>query len=950
MKKSAILLIFIASMSVHGQVLDVETYQLANGLTVYLNEDKTVSNVYGAVWVNAGGKNDPADATGIAHYLEHMLFKGTTELGTMDYSREKPHLDSVKLFYDQLATATGKNERAALQMQINQQEIKASKYAVPNEFSQLLKSIGSTGLNASTNYDYTNYYNFFPSNQLYRWLDIYAHRFQNPVFRLFQSELEVVYEEKNRAGDDLRRRVSSRFNDYIYGDHPYSTQKVLGSVEHLKNPSLSKMYQFFSDYYVANNMALILSGNFDAEEAKPHIAQTFGKLRTGEVPESPTYPAHSFKGREGKKLRITPIKAGFMGYKLVPRTHPDRAALEIVGSMISNGNQTGFLDELSLNNEVLFAGAYQEFLKDDGSTVIFFVPKVFGKGLKKFEDDIRGAFERIARGEYSDEYLQSIKNSEYKSFTRSLEQLSSRGRQIGMSFILGISWEEMLAYRESILRVDRAELCRAARQYYGENYFVMQSRTGFPKKKKLKKPPYKAIAARTDSTSGYAKRFDSIAESTLQPQFIDFSKDVAIINDYIYCTKNPVNDVFTLNLRIAGGTNKNNLYPELAGALNATGTKKYSPSELRQQFAELGASYYFNTGYTSFEIMVNGLDEHLEATVALLKHMLQEFTPTQKTIDYLHSQRTGENKLNKNNPSTAGRMLYVYGLFGDRSYYKNRLPSRELKKMAPDMLEQVLEDLLSNGFSSVHYVGNGAPDRVGRLFTEDDLFQKNTSDNYTFMEADAVANTTIYLLHDKKSIQSYVYYIVNGEKMNCENYFRKEAFNDYYTNSLSGLLFQEVREFRSLAYATGGNYIDPTFEPEKRGRLVLFTGSQSDKTQDAVEVVLGLVNDMPRYESRVEGIRRGLILESSSSRPSFRYLSERIELYRKTGFTDDPNKEAFSQYKELTFNDIERFYQDNIKGKPVTVTIYGDVSKMDMAKLGKLGKVVELKMDDISTK
>jgi zinc protease len=212
MKKSAILLIFIASMSVHGQVLDVETYQLANGLTVYLNEDKTVSNVYGAVWVNAGGKNDPADATGIAHYLEHMLFKGTAELGTMDYSREKPHLDSVKLFYDQLATATGKNERAALQMQINQQEIKASKYAVPNEFSQLLKSIGSTGLNASTNYDYTNYYNFFPSNQLYRWLDIYAHRFQNPVFRLFQSELEVVYEEKNRAGDDLRRRVSSRFN------------------------------------------------------------------------------------------------------------------------------------------------------------------------------------------------------------------------------------------------------------------------------------------------------------------------------------------------------------------------------------------------------------------------------------------------------------------------------------------------------------------------------------------------------------------------------------------------------------------------------------------------------------------------------------------------------------------------------------------------------------------
>jgi len=168
--------------------------------------------------------------------------------------------------------------------------------------------------------------------------------------------LEAVYEEKNRAQDDLQRRVGTKFNEYMYGDHPYSTQTVLASVEHLKNPSLTKMYQYFQDYYVANNMALVLCGNFNSSEIKPLIEQSFGQLKHGDVPEFTDYKRSSFNGREVEKVRITPIKAGFMGYKLVPVTHPDRPALELIEGMMSNSNQTGFIDKMNLNNEVLYAG------------------------------------------------------------------------------------------------------------------------------------------------------------------------------------------------------------------------------------------------------------------------------------------------------------------------------------------------------------------------------------------------------------------------------------------------------------------------------------------------------------------------------------------------------------------------------------------------------------------
>ena len=434
------LIVFLATMSLTGwsQEIAVEKYQLANGLTVYLNEDPHASNVFGAVWVNAGGKHDPADATGIAHYLEHMLFKGTQTMGTQDYALEKPHLDSIRILYDKLAQTDDESTQLAIQKAINQHEIAAAAYAIPNEFDRLIKSIGSTRVNASTNYDYTNYYNFFPSNQINRWLDIYAHRFQDPVFRLFQTELEVVYEEKNRAGDNLQRRVSEKFQEYIYGEHPYSTQTVLGSIEHLKKPSLSKMYEYFNKYYVANNMALVLAGNFKAEEVKPQIEQTFGQLRAGDVPEFPSYDPGPFAGREVEKVRITPIKAGFLGYKLVPYTHPDRAALEVIGEMMSNSNETGFIDELTLNSEVLYAGGYNEFLKDDGSTFIFIVPKIFGKSLKKFEAQLKNNFKGIAEGQFTDEYLASVKNGLYKYSRRRLENLDDRAWNIGYSFILGV--------------------------------------------------------------------------------------------------------------------------------------------------------------------------------------------------------------------------------------------------------------------------------------------------------------------------------------------------------------------------------------------------------------------------------------------------------------------------------------------------------------------------------
>jgi predicted Zn-dependent peptidase len=927
--------------------LKIETYELENGLKIYLNEDPNASNVYGAVWVNAGGKNDPANATGIAHYLEHMLFKGTQELGTQNYELEKPHLETIRRLYEALAIETDPSKKQVIQAKINEEEGKAAKFAVPNEFDRLIKSIGSSGVNASTSEDYTNYYNFFPANQLPKWLDIYAHRFQKPVFRLFQSELEAVYEEKNRAADDMQNKIFEKFSSYIYGDHPYSTQTVIGSVAHLKNPSLSKMYDFFQNYYVANNMALVLCGNFDAAYVKPMIEKTFGKLKSGVVPEFKTYVPNTFKGRELKKVRITPIKVGFMGHKLVPRNHTDHTALAVLGEMISNSDQTGFIDQLSLDNKVYAAGALQDFMEEDGSSFIYYVPKVFGKSLNYFEELIKSGFQSIADGNFDEGYFQSIKTGMRRNFNQSLESLETRGYYLGLSFIYNTDYQNFLSFPEKVQKTSKEKLQAVASKYYGENYFTMQSRMGFPKKNKLKKPPYNPISARTEKTSEYAKKFDQLPEKELKPTFIALGEDLRQIDGYMYYTKNPLNNIFTLELNIAAGLIKDPLYPELAMALNNTGTFKYSINELKKKFSSIGATYSFNAGYNSFDISLTGLDENFEESLALLEHLIDSFNPTEKTISILYNNRKTKNKLNENDPSSAGSVLYLYGLFGEKSGYLKRIPVKELKKLAPKTLKDKLNNLVANGFNAIHYVGKNTEEASLGLLKAKPLFKKNITDTNTFTEAKEVTQTTIYVVHDKKAIQSYVYYIVNGSPLNPADDYKKEAFNAYYTNGLSGLLFQEVREFRSLAYATGGDYIDPVYEPNKKGRLVLFTGSQADKTSEAVSVVMGLINDMPSYTKRLEAIKNGLLLESISSKPDFRKMSVRANQFLNTGYTSDPNELNYLKYPTLTFQDIVSFYEENIKGKPAVITIYGDSKEFDMDVLKKFGKVVLLKMEDI---
>ncbi|MBQ1701154.1 MAG: insulinase family protein, partial [Prevotella sp.] len=232
-----ILFLLVGSHVLAQEALKVKELKLSNGMTVMLNEDHSQPQVFGAVVVKAGGKDSPN--TGIAHYFEHIMFKGTDRIGTVDYAKEKVWLDSISIKYDELSQTKDEKRRLDIQKKINQLSKQAAQYAIPNEFNRLISLYGGSNLNAYTSFDETVFHNSFSPQYMEQWCLLNSERLLTPAFRLFQGELETVYEEKNRAADNFLRGVLQDALEHLFKGRPYA-YPIIGSTENLKNPQLSE--------------------------------------------------------------------------------------------------------------------------------------------------------------------------------------------------------------------------------------------------------------------------------------------------------------------------------------------------------------------------------------------------------------------------------------------------------------------------------------------------------------------------------------------------------------------------------------------------------------------------------------------------------------------------------------------------------------------------------------
>jgi len=954
MKKFTLLLIIYVLVgtlfSQENPALKVTQFKLDNGLTVYLNEDHSLPQIFGAVAVNAGGKNDPHDATGIAHYLEHVMFKGTDKIGTINWAAEKPILDSISLMYDYLSQTQDDAKRKEIHKTINHLSIRAAAYAIPNETDLILQHIGGTDINAGTSEDYTVYHNLFPSNQIEKWLDIYVERFRNPIFRLFQSELETVYEEKNMYEDNFFMKVYDEYKKNFWKVHPYGQQTIIGTTEHLKNPRLSKMVEFYNTYYVANNMALILTGDFSTEQVIPLIKEKFAILENRPVPEYPVYEEKPFNGREEVTVKITPIAMGAIGFRTVPANHEDEIALTICSAILSNQNQTGLLDQLMNDNQIWGVFAMNFNMNDLGGFHILFIPKLAVQKLADAEALILGKINQLKAGDFSEQLFEGVKLNYMKEHLLNLEDIESRGEMLLNCFVQKKSWEEQLATPEKVNNLTKDEIVRIANQYFGDNYLAAYSKVGSPKKDKIEKPDWKPIVPQQKvKKSEYAEYIESLPETEMPPKFVDFNKDLVINTLYkgvdYYQTENSMNQIFSLTFRFKVGTETDNRYSYVAEYLNDVGTSTQSAKEFKSALQNLGATLDFSCNKNNFTISVDGFDDKIVETLQLVAQFINHPEVKQDVIKKLYDGEKGNYPMMVNDPATLGKALFEFVQYEKKSSFINKLSLKDVKKLKAAELIALFKNILTYE-SEVHYTGTLPVAEIQSLLLKNIHFSPEPHKaSIIEIPVSEITKPVVYLHHNKKSVQSNIYTLCNGKIADEHDKALLNAFNEYFGN----LVYQEIRELRSLGYHTLGVYVNPK-QKQIKGFYMGFLGTQSDKTIDGVTALVDLVKNMPEKPEQNETIKRALIQGINMENVSFRDLSWQVSRWRFQGYKEDPRKFQHKIYENLTFEDIVAVYQKFIKEHPIAVTISGNSKRIDAKALSEFGKVISVKTKKIIRK
>lgn len=952
--------------TVAGDPLKTRIYTLPNGLKIYTTVNKREPRIQTYITVRVGGKNDPAETTGLAHYFEHMMFKGTQSFGTVDYAAEKPLLDEVENLFEIYRQTPDSVARANLYRRIDSISYEASKLAIPNEYDKMMAALGANDTNAFTSFDMTSYVEDIPSNELERWAMVESDRFKNPVLRGFHTELETIYEEKNMSLTNDMRKCYEKLLSVLFPSHPYGKQTVLGTQTHLKNPSITNIKRYHDEWYVPNNMIVALSGDFDPDEAVSIIERYFGDMKPNEnlhyltvVPETPfTEPVREeVWGNDAESVLVA--------WRVPGAAHKDMLVLEMLSNVMSNGS-AGLMD-LNLNQaqKVLGASSYIYDMSDQGAFVMAGRP-LEGQTLGEVVELMLTEIDKVRKGEFSEELLEAIKANDRREFEQAMLKNSNRAQMFINSFINGQPWAEWVADRERLKKITKEDIVRVANKYLGpQNYASVEKRQGPPRDElKIAKPALTPISANRDTASQFLKALVNTDVQPIEPQFVDFKKDLTSVElangTQLLYTHNPNNDLFDLTFVYETGSWADRYLPYAASYLQLIGTPDMTPAQVREAFYSLACDYYVSVGARRSYIVLEGLGENMTKALRLLEKLLsQAVTDPQVYKDYVERQAKGMKDAKANQRQNFNK-LTTYVQYGPE-YVKNcTVTEEDLRALDPERLTASLRDLTSLTHRVIYYGPDSEKDVVAVLDANHAAgIELKDPAEFRLWEKVKPEETVIYVApYDAKQLYMTMF-TTDGAKFDPEIHPLSAVYNEYFGSSMNSIVFQEMREARSLAYSAWAYLVEPSnlINPYYYNAGI---ATQNDKLIDATDAFNFIINDMPQSEAAFKIAKDGIESRLRTERIiddniAWAYIrAQDLGLApsldgkgknRSAGL--DLDRQLFEALPAMTLADVVEYQQNRIKGKTYIYGILGKIEDLDMDALSRLGRVVILTPEEI---
>ena len=938
--------------AVDGDFLKTRIYTLDNGLKVYLSVNKEKPRIQTYIAVRTGSKNDPAETTGLAHYLEHLMFKGTKQFGTNNPEAEAPLLDEIEQRYEAYRKLTDPEARKKAYHEIDSVSQVAAKYFIPNEYDKLMAAIGANGTNAFTSNDVTCYVEDIPSNEIDNWAKIQADRFQHMVIRGFHTELEAVYEEYNIYLTDDGDKIWSAIGKKLTPTHPYGTQTTIGTQEHLKNPSITNIKNYFNKWYVPNNVAICMAGDFDPDKTIAIIDKYFGGWKPGADVRQPVFPV--------QKPLTAPTDTTIVGQQAeqvwvawLAKKASDLQCdtLNVIGDMLNNGRAGIFDLNLNQTMKVQGAGAGIQTQQDYSQFILMGQPKP-NQSLKEVRDLMLAEIENLKKGNFSDDLLPSVVNNMKLSYQRAMENNRWRTNQFMRAFINGKKWEQEVGYLNRISKMTKQQIVDFANRFFTNGYATIFKTQGVDStQKKIDKPAITPIQANRDQKSAFVKAIQESEVEPIQPVFVDFSKDLTITETKkklpLYYKKNVDDGLFNLVFRYEFGHEDDNRYDIASGYLDFVGTDKLSATQIKQQFYQLACDYSVNVNGDNLNISLSGLSENMPAALKLMENVLHNAKADKASYDQFVDLTLKERDDRKKDQRTCFDYLYSYCVYGPHNVRRDDMTEQQLREADPQALLNLLGNL-STKEHKVLYYGPMSEKELSKLLSKEHKTPKYlmpVSQGEPFVEQQATENQVVIAPFDAKNIYMRMYHN-EGRTWNPDEAAVQEVFNEYYGGGMNGIVFQEMREARGLAYNAYANYYRPSAK-DKKEYYITHIITQNDKMVDCISHFHEILNEMPASETAFQIAKDACIKRLASARTTKSGVIYAYLAAQKLGMNISTNELIYKHLDQVQLKDIVNFEKQNMANKAYRYIILGDEKELDMKYLENLGPIKRLSLEEI---
>lgn len=923
--------------------MNVSIHRLNNGLTLYLSPNAQQPRISAWIAVRAGGAQDPEDSTGMAHYLEHMLFKGSRRLGTLDFEKEKPHLDRISALYETLFGETDSVKRAAIYKEIDEENKKAAQYASPNEITKTYRRLGIRGINAFTSNERTVYVCDMPKNRVEAWAKLESDRFAQPVFRLFQTEIETVYEEKNRSLDNAGRILGAAYDKALFGSHPYG-RTVLGTIEHLKNPSLAKMYAFYNRYYVPNNMAIVLSGDFDRKKVLETLKKYFGRWEKRPLPEVAARTTPILEEERRVSVRYEAEEKAIVGWPTVAKNHPDEAALTVMDMVVDN-SESGLINlRLNQAQKVKQAGSYPHFSNEGGVWQMWVIPKQ-GQTLEEAEKLLMKTVKALKKGDFSEEDLKAILTNFEISKKEELESNDARVQTMTDAFITRQEWDYRVDELKRLGQVTRQDVVRVANKYLGDNRVVAYREKGKPDIPSMDKPAFTKIDIDDSRESAFLADIVHTPAPSIEPKWLRPGKDYQVWSrnfGKLFVAGNPINDLFEIQFQFMRGRRHARELCAGLSLLDLSGAGRMSADEFKRELYRLGVRFSVGCDRDSSFVTLRGLDMHFEKAIELMRLRFSSPKVASGTLEKMAEIAVGKNKDHKSDPQYVLYALSEYAHKGDESDVLDELSDVELRGLKEERLIAILKDYF-NYSRWVGYVGPRSTKEVLKILEEPGKkylpAPERTPQTYV-----RPARPRIIFTH-RDMVQSLVGLYAADETFNESNYPGYRYYSSYMGGGMSSVIFQEIRESRALAYAAGGGYSIASYKGDEN-RLVGSLGCQADKTVEATSLLSSLLQNLPESMDRFNETRKALSEGYRTNPIPFRDVPRILMKWWRLGMSRDPRPKRMERVEGYTLTELSRFAK-RFQNAPITIYAVGNRDRVDLKGLEKMGEMVEKKVDNL---